>query len=201
MCSSRNRLWTCQMIAARLMNATQTCVSVFTFLNCLQFAGLNRPYVQVPLTVSHQRLRLNWARGHYPWSRRRWNRVLFMDDSRFIVQFADGRLQVWRWTGESMDENNIVERDRYGGRRVMIWGGILVFHSGKTCYCEWTLKCSSILGWNHHHCCDSCSSERKSWHFAARQPSLPCCLSHNVQPFYSRATFRHSTGLCIWLEL
>ena len=31
-----------------------------------------------------------------------------------------------------MDENNIVERDSYGGGSVMIWGGILVCHSGKT---------------------------------------------------------------------
>ena len=30
-----------------------------------------------------------------------------------------------------MDEN-FVERDRYGGGSVMIWGGILVCHSGKT---------------------------------------------------------------------
>ena len=61
------------------------------------------------------------------------------------VQFADGRLQVWRRTGESMDENNIVERDRYDGGSVMILGGVLVYHIGKTCYCKWTLKCSSIL--------------------------------------------------------
>ena len=31
-----------------------------------------------------------------------------------------------------MDEHNIVERDRYGGGSVMIWRGILVYHSGKT---------------------------------------------------------------------
>ena len=31
-----------------------------------------------------------------------------------------------------MHENNIVERDRYGGGSVMIWGGMLVCHSGKT---------------------------------------------------------------------
>ena len=31
-----------------------------------------------------------------------------------------------------MDENNIIERDRYGGGSIMIWGGILVCHSGKT---------------------------------------------------------------------
>ena len=31
-----------------------------------------------------------------------------------------------------MDENNIVERERYGGGSVMTWEGILVCHSGKT---------------------------------------------------------------------
>ena len=122
------------MIAASLMNDTRTPFSVSTFLNRLRSAGLkaHQPYVVVPLTVRRRRLSLNWARGHYLWSRRRWNRVLFTDESRFNVQFADGRLRVWRWTGESMDENNIVKRDRYGGGSVMTWGGMLVCHSGKT---------------------------------------------------------------------
>ena len=31
-----------------------------------------------------------------------------------------------------MNENNIAERDRYGGKSVITWGGILVCHSGKT---------------------------------------------------------------------
>ena len=133
-CSKRNRLWTCRMIAARLMNATRSRFSVYTFLNRLRSAGLkaHRPYVGILLTVHHRRLRLNWAKTHYRWSRRRWNRVLLTDESRFNVQFADGRLRVWRRTGESTDENNIVERDRYGGGSAMIWGGILVCHSGKT---------------------------------------------------------------------
>ena len=98
--------------------------------NRLQSAGLkaHRSYVGVPWTVRHRRLRLNWAIGHYRWSRGRWNRVLFTDESRFNVQFADGRLQVWRRTEESMDENNIVELDRYSGGSLII----LVCHSGKT---------------------------------------------------------------------
>ena len=119
------------MIAGRRMNATWTRFSVSTFLSRLRSAGLkaHRPHVVVPLTVRHRRLRLNWARGHYRWSRRRWNSALFTDESRFNGQVADGRLQVGRRTGESMDENNI---DRYGGESVMIWRGILVCHSGKT---------------------------------------------------------------------
>ena len=34
--------------------------------------------------------------------------------------------------GERMDENELIERDRYGGGSVSIWGGILVCHSGNT---------------------------------------------------------------------
>ena len=30
-----------------------------------------------------------------------------------------------------VDENNIVEWDRYGGGSILIWGGMLVCHSGK----------------------------------------------------------------------
>ena len=71
---------------------------------------------------------------------RRWNRVLFTDKSCFNVQFADGRLRVWKRTREGMDENNIVERNRYGGGSVMILGGILVCHIGKTCYFELALE-------------------------------------------------------------
>ena len=70
------------------------------------------------------------GKRHYRWSRRTWNRVLFTDESGFDVQFADGRLGVWRRNGESMDKNYIVERDRYGGGSVMTWGGIS--HCGKT---------------------------------------------------------------------
>ena len=84
------------------------------------------------LTVHHRRLRLNWAGGHYRWSRHRWNHVLFTDELRFSVHFADRRLQVWRRTGDSMDENNIVERNRCGSGSVMILGEILICDSAKT---------------------------------------------------------------------
>ena len=186
------------MIAARLMNATRTRFPISTFLNRLQSAGLkaHRPYNEVQLTVRRPRVRLNWARGHYRWSRRRWNRVLFTDESRFNVQFADGRLRVWRRTRESMNENNIVERDRYGGGSVMISGGMLVCQSGTT----GLVTVNGRL--NARRSCDEIIipigipvQRGRADIFAAKQRSLSCCSSHNIQPVYSRATFRHSTGL------
>ena len=175
-------------------------VSVSTFLSRLRSAGLkaHRPYVGVQLTVCRRRLRLNWARGHYHWSRRRWNRVLFTDESRFNVQFADGRLRVWRRTGKSMDENNIAERDRYSGGSVMIWGECS-YVSGKT----ELVTVNGLL--NVRRCCDEIIIpnvipvlQRGRAHILQlNKRLLSYCSSHNVQPLYSRATFRHSTGLCV----
>ena len=53
-----------------------------------------------------------------------------------------------------MDEHNIGERDRYGGGSVLIWGGMLVCHSGKTEFVTVNGRLNAR--------CDSCSSKRKS---------------------------------------
>ena len=102
-------------------------------------------------------------------------------------RYGDGLDNAWMKT-------TIVERDKYGGGSVMVWGGILFSHSGKT-------ELVTVNGrLNARRYCDEIIIpvvipvlQRES----AKQRSLPCCTSHNVQPFYSRATFRHSTGLCM----
>ena len=69
------------------------------------------------------------ARVHLGLTRRQWRNVLFSDESRFNVSFADGRVRTWRRRGERLVQDNVVERDRYGGGSVMIWAGIR--HDGK----------------------------------------------------------------------
>jgi hypothetical protein len=48
----------------------------------------------------------------------------------FNVSFAFGRVQTWRRRGERLDQDNVVERDRYWGGSVMVWAGI--HHDAKT---------------------------------------------------------------------
>ena len=64
------------------------------------------------------------ARNHRHWTQRQWNNILFTDESRFTVDFADGRARVWRRSGEGYHEQNVIQRDRCGGS-VMVWGGIM----------------------------------------------------------------------------
>ena len=84
-----------------------------------------RPYVGQVLTACHRAARLQWAQWHFRWGRQQWARVLFSDESRFNLSHHDGRIRVFRRRGERFADNCLVERDRFGGGSVMVWGGIM----------------------------------------------------------------------------
>ena len=55
---------------------------------------------------------------------RQWRRVLFTDESRFTLCRADGRRRVYPRRGERFADACVVERDRFWGDSVLVWGGI-----------------------------------------------------------------------------
>lgn len=46
------------------------------------------------------------------------------EESRFNLSYADGRICVWTRKGERYDNAKVIERDRFGGGGVMVWGRI-----------------------------------------------------------------------------
>ena len=72
--------------------------------------------LQNQITLLHKR---DWL---FPM--RQWRRVLFTDESRFTLYRADGRRRVYRRRGERFADACVVERDRFGGGSVTVWGGI-----------------------------------------------------------------------------
>lgn len=50
---------------------------------------------------------------------------LFTDESLFILSYADGRLDIYRHKNERFADCYVVEKDMFGGKSVMLWGGIL----------------------------------------------------------------------------
>ncbi|GFX58754.1 transposable element Tcb2 transposase [Trichonephila clavipes] len=69
------------------------------------------------------------------------------DESRFSLSSDSHRILIWRERGSRNHPSNIIERDRYGGRGVLVWGGIMlgsrtdlhIFDTGSvngTCYCN-----------------------------------------------------------------
>ncbi|GFV52264.1 transposable element Tcb1 transposase [Trichonephila clavipes] len=95
---------------------------------CFHGGGMfaRRPVRCVPLTPAHWRRRSLWCRQHRNWRDNEWERVLFTDESRFSLSSESHRILIWRERGSRNHPSNIIERDRYGGRDVLVWGGIML---------------------------------------------------------------------------
>ncbi|GFV86833.1 transposable element Tc3 transposase [Trichonephila clavipes] len=91
-----------------------------------------------------------WCREHRNCRDNEWGRVLFTDETRFSLSSDSHRILIWRERGSRNNPANIIERDRYGGRGVLVWGGIMlgsrtdlhIFDAGSV---NGTLYCNEIL--------------------------------------------------------
>ncbi|GFU99575.1 transposable element Tcb1 transposase [Trichonephila clavipes] len=124
----RNRRQTAGEIARHTTQATGRPISRFTVARRLHGGGLfaRRPVRCVSLTPAHRRRRSLWCREHRNWRDNEWGRVLFTDESRFSLSSDSHRILIWRERGSRNHPSNIIERDRYGGRGVLVWGGIML---------------------------------------------------------------------------
>ncbi|GFT91234.1 transposable element Tcb2 transposase [Trichonephila clavipes] len=102
----RNRWQTAGEIARHTTQATGRPISRFTVARRLHGGGLfaRRPVRCVPLTPAHRR----------------------RHESRFSLSSDSHRILIWRERGSRNHPSNIIERDRYGGRGVLVWGGIML---------------------------------------------------------------------------
>lgn len=89
-----------------------------------------RPAVRIPLSPHHRQLRLQWCQERSDVPMEYWHRILWTDESRFCLDFHDGRVRVRRLPTERLLDACIAEHDRYGGGSIMIWGGI--WHGGRS---------------------------------------------------------------------
>jgi hypothetical protein len=76
------------------------------------------------LTALHERKRLSFFLNYQLWNERYWDSVLFANESRFQISNNDCRVLVLRRPGERNVQCNIRGVDKFGGRSLMVWGGI-----------------------------------------------------------------------------
>ncbi|GFS78062.1 transposable element Tcb2 transposase [Trichonephila clavipes] len=83
-----------------------------------------RPFRAFPLTPEHRQLRLQWCQTRSMWNVTDWQKVVFSDESRFVLGTDDNRVRVWRRPVERSNSSHTVLRhtDRTAG--VMVWGAI-----------------------------------------------------------------------------
>ncbi|GFX29124.1 HTH_Tnp_Tc3_2 domain-containing protein [Trichonephila clavipes] len=59
-----------------------------------------RPFRALPLTPEHRQLRLQWCQARSRWNVTDWQKVVFSDESRFVLGTDDNCVRVWRHPGE-----------------------------------------------------------------------------------------------------
>lgn len=111
--------------ARNTQGRTRNRVSPRTIRRRLREAGIRarRPYCGARFTPVHIRNRLQWARLHRQWTLRRWQTVMFTDESKFHVDFNNRRQYVYRRRNERFADACVKERNHFGGASTMVWAG------------------------------------------------------------------------------
>ena len=111
--------------SGELLRHWQERVSASTVLRRLHERHLRqyRPCLVHLLTKEQKRARLDWAMRHCHW-RNQWRRIIWSDESRFLLRSVDGRMLVWRLPGERLNDKFVVEVTQAGGGSVHVWGAI-----------------------------------------------------------------------------
>ncbi|GFX99080.1 transposable element Tcb1 transposase [Trichonephila clavipes] len=120
-----DRSVTSRTVAQHIESVTHHSVSAHTIRCCLQQSGLSarRPFLGLPLTQNHRRLRRQWCDERRMWAVE-WNEVVFTDESRICLQHLDGRIRVWRHRGERMLNTCVMHHHTGPASGIMVWGGI-----------------------------------------------------------------------------
>ncbi|GFU14785.1 transposable element Tcb1 transposase [Trichonephila clavipes] len=59
-----------------------------------------RPFRALPLTPEHRQPRLQWCQARSMWNVTDWQKLVFSDESPFVLGTDDNRVRVWRRPGE-----------------------------------------------------------------------------------------------------
>ncbi|GFT06506.1 transposable element Tcb2 transposase [Trichonephila clavipes] len=76
-----------------------------------------RPFRELPLTPEHRQLRLQWYQARSMWNVTDWQKVVFSDESRFVLGTDDNRVRVWRRPAYDSRSTLIVIRGTLTGQR------------------------------------------------------------------------------------
>ncbi|GFU93812.1 transposable element Tcb2 transposase [Trichonephila clavipes] len=79
-----------------------------------------RPFHALLLTPEHRQLRLQWCQARSMWNVTDWQKVVFSDESRFVLVTDDSRVRVWRHSAYDSQSTLIVMRGTLTGQRYVV---------------------------------------------------------------------------------
>lgn len=79
--------------------------------------GAKKPFVK----EANRRIRLKWAKEKKDWIDE-WEKIIWSDESNFVVFGGDGKRYVWRNSQEKYDPKCLIPTFKSGQESIMIWG-------------------------------------------------------------------------------
>lgn len=110
-------------IQQNFQNKTSIQVSQKTIRNSLHNLGFSSciPARKPLLNDLQKENRLNWCLERQSWSIRKWQNIIWSDESRFAVFNNDGPTRVWRLPRERFNEENLMPTVKHNGGSIMVW--------------------------------------------------------------------------------
>ncbi|GFY15950.1 transposable element Tc3 transposase [Trichonephila clavipes] len=104
---------------------THHSVSSHTIRRHSQQSGMpaRSPLLLLPLTGNQKSLRHQWCDDRRTW-KTEWSDIVFTDESRFCLQYHDGRIRVWRHRGERLLNCCVMHHHTGPSPVIVIWDGI-----------------------------------------------------------------------------
>ncbi|CAD6197481.1 unnamed protein product [Caenorhabditis auriculariae] len=98
--------------------------SVSTVKRRLNAAGITgrRPVKKPLISEKNRAARVKWAKEHLNWTRRDWNKILWSDESKFLLFGSDGIQWVRRPIGSRYHPKYQLPTVKHGGGSCMVWG-------------------------------------------------------------------------------
>ena len=121
----RNRRPPANRAAALTIGSHNPPISAHTVIRWLRervSSLARRPYDGPVLTGRQCQAGLQWCHAHRRWLAHQWNQVLFIDESRFNLEKADGCVRVYGHVGERYSNACVTEVDRFRRESFMVLG-------------------------------------------------------------------------------
>lgn len=98
--------------------------SVSTTKRRLKAAGLfgRRPAKKPLISPKNRKARIKFAKEHLNWTSEQWAKVLWSDESKFMMFGSDGIRYVRRPAGKRFDPKYQLPTVKHGGGNVLVWG-------------------------------------------------------------------------------
>ncbi len=130
-----NECSTAVSIQGNLKNHEKIQVSTETIRRTLRRNGLEsrikkkKPY----LKKTHRKRRLDFAKRHRNWTVEDWKKVIWSDESKFMLFGSDGRQYCWKKPDEPLRSPHVKPTVKFGGGNIMVWGCFSAKGIGNLC--------------------------------------------------------------------